>query len=69
MNESSKTVFGCAVFFIIIVGIFSVIGGESFFKPITDFADSIGDLISVVIKFVIICGVIWFIYSLFKKKN
>lgn len=69
MNESSKTVFGFVIFFIIIVGIFSVIGGESFFKPITDFADSIGNLISEIIKFVIICGVIWFIYKLFNKKK
>ena len=69
MNESSKVVFGFVVFFIILVGIFSVIGGESFFKPITDLADSIGNLISDIIKIVIICGIIWFIYSLFNKKN
>ncbi len=51
----------------ILWGIFGLIEGDGFFGGIGMQIDAIGDIVSLVIKFVLFIAAIWFISTWFKK--
>jgi len=69
MREEFKGYIGIAIFLMVLWGIFGLIGGDGFFGGIGQQIDAIGDIVSLIIKFALVIGVIWFISTLFKKKK
>ncbi len=69
MKEEFKGYIGIAIFLMVIWGVFGLIGGDGFFGGIGMQIDAIGDIVSLVLKVALLFGVIWFISTLFKKKD
>ena len=69
MNEQLKNIIGIAIILMIIWGIIGLIGGDGFFGGIGNQIDAIGDIVSFIIKAVLIMGVIWFLIQIFKGKE
>ncbi|MGX9987533.1 hypothetical protein [Soonwooa purpurea] len=69
MNENYKLGFGIAIFLIVCWGIFGLFEGRGFFDPTLEIIDELGNTISFIIKIALFGGVIWFFYSIFKKKS
>lgn len=69
MNENYKVGIGIVIFLIISWGIFGLIDGKGFFEPTNEIIDEAGNTISKIIKIVLIGGIIWFLFSIFKKKS
>lgn len=69
MRKEIKGILGVVIFLMVIWGLFGLVDGEGFIGGIGTQIDAFGDIVSLVIKIVLIIGVIWFITTLFKKKS
>jgi hypothetical protein len=54
---------------LLIWGVTGLFKGDGFFGGITNSIDAIGDLVSLVIKGVLVIGVIWLIFYLLNSKK
>lgn len=69
MSENIKNIIGVVLFLVILWGLHGLIVGEGFFGAIYLQLYAIGELVSIVIKFAIIIGIIWLILFLFSKNK
>jgi uncharacterized membrane protein len=69
MKEELPAEVQVAIGLMVMWGIFGLVRGDGFFGGILLQIDAIGDIVSLVLKGALFFGVIWFISSLFKKKD
>lgn len=69
MKDNLKNYIGIATFFLVLWGIGGLIGGDGFFGGISEQIDAIGSIISKIINFALVIGVIWVILELSKNKG
>lgn len=69
MNDEVKGIIGIVIILLILWGVKGIIVGEGFFGAINLQLYAIGELISFVIKFTIIIGIIWLMLFLFGKNK
>ena len=69
MSENIKNIIGVVMFLVILWGLKGLIVGEGFSGAIYLQLYAIGEIVSILIKFAIIIGIIWLIIFLFSKNK
>ena len=69
MNSSTKKFSFVATFLLILWGLEGVLSGDGFLNGIGGQIDATGDIISLIIKYALIFGGIWFVIQLIKGKE